>query len=129
MGYWLLKSILHDHIAEDVKFALVLFMNNLIMVSIKGNESGRDIICNTLKTNCFQSNLGYSYNYAIDTITRYRKRNNFSFNEDYDILIEILKTLNCEDFLLYDSGVKKADRIVILGTKTNIPHLRYNNVW
>ncbi|KAG0435711.1 hypothetical protein DMUE_4579 [Dictyocoela muelleri] len=129
MGYWLLKSTLHDHIAEDVKFAHVLFMHNLKMVAIKGNESGRDLICNTFKTNCFQSNFGFSYNYAIDTITRYKKRNNFSFKEDYDIPMEIQKTFNGEDFLLYDSEVKEADIIVILGTKTNISHLRYNNVW
>ncbi|KAG0434142.1 hypothetical protein DMUE_5284 [Dictyocoela muelleri] len=93
MGYWLFKSTLHDHIAEKVKLAHVLFMSNLKMLAIKGNESGRDIICNTLKTNCFQSNLGFSYNYAINTIQDIEKKSNFSFKEDYDITMEMRKTL------------------------------------
>ncbi|KAG0436222.1 hypothetical protein DMUE_4329 [Dictyocoela muelleri] len=63
-------------------------------------------------------------------IGRHRRKNNFSFIKMYDIFLEITKTLNKnEDFLLYDSGMKDINRIIIFGTKSNILHLSHNNIW
>ncbi|KAG0439129.1 hypothetical protein DMUE_2646, partial [Dictyocoela muelleri] len=55
---------------------------------------------------------------------------NFTFDKTYDIPLEITKTLTKnEDFLLYDSGMGDEDRVIILGTKSNIFHLSYNKIW
>ena len=45
-----------------------------------------------------------------------RKKNNLTFNKDYDILGELQKTSKNKEFLYYDFGMMDENRIVIFTT-------------
>ena len=100
----------------------------IIARSLETRESSRDIVLNLLPQEEFNNEI-YSVKYLQEVISKVRKINNYSFDSDYDIPNELMKTLNGVDFLLHDSGMECKDRCIIFSTASDIIHLFNGDTW
>ena len=51
-----------------------------------------------------------------------RRKNNYTFNINNDILIELKVTKKDKEFLFFDSGIEDANRIVVFTKEENLEH-------
>lgn len=120
------KSHIHP---PDFSKAMKKNMIDLIKErSITTNESSRDIVYNVMQSS---ENISQIYNikYLKEQVTKFRNANNFTFEKDYDIPLEIRKTYNDIDFVFFDSGMFENNRIIIFATQSDLIHLFNSKIW
>ena len=116
----------HSKLEKDECELILLAMKDRSLLT---SETARLISLSALENVDNSVVVSHSPKYYKDQITKFRKRNLFTLQEGEDIPEEIKYTVSGARFLLYDSGVRDLERIVIFSTETNLIHLNYNKTW
>ncbi|KAF9763390.1 hypothetical protein NGRA_1292 [Nosema granulosis] len=90
--------------------------------ALSSDESNRNVVLNVLKEN-LSIKVPLNLKKLNDYVHKERKTNNFTVTNNYDIPVELQETVGGKQFLMYDSALKDADRVVIFLTVENLKHV------
>lgn len=95
--------------------------------SLSSVESNRNVVLEVLKEN-LDVKIPLDLKYMNDYVNKERRINNYTVVKDYDIPSELQVTVEKKQFLLYDSGIKDKNRVLIFSTEANIRHIKLSKV-
>ncbi|KAG0437612.1 hypothetical protein DMUE_3596 [Dictyocoela muelleri] len=112
----------HNHLKDEIKYFRTMLKQKMSDRALSSNESSRNVVLGVLKDNQ-DMKVPVNIRKLNSFVGCVRRCNNFFIEKDYDIPVELQVSNNNKRFLLFDSGLKDENRVLIFSTDENIIHL------